>query len=62
MTVWVYFLATALTCWLLARGRRVAAAWPLTIVSALRWNVGTDFWYTYLPEFRALEWLRGLQG
>ena len=62
MTVIVYVLATILTCWLLAKRRMVLAAFPLTLVSGCRWNVGTDFWYTYLPEFRALEWLRGGGG
>lgn len=33
-------------------------ALPLLLVSALRWGVGTDFYCTYLPEFRALQWLR----
>ena len=62
MTVLVYCLATALACWLLSKRRNVLAAFPLLAVSAARWNVGTDFWYTYLPEFRALEWVRGGGG
>lgn len=36
----------------------VCCAIPLWLLSALRWGVGTDFFYTYLPEFRALQWLR----
>lgn len=37
-------------------------ALPLLIVSAARWGVGTDFYYTYLPEFRELQWIRGGGG
>lgn len=33
-------------------------ALPLLVVSAARWGIGTDFYCTYLPEFRALQWLR----
>lgn len=36
------------------------AALPLALVAALRWNVGTDFMRTYLPEYRALEHLHGV--
>ena len=36
----------------------VLCSLPLLLVSAVRWSVGTDFFYTYLPEFRALQWLR----
>ena len=35
---------------------------PLTLLSAMRWGPGTDFYYTYLPEFRALQWLRAGGG
>ncbi len=35
---------------------------PLTLLSAIRWGPGTDFYYTYLPEFRALQWLRAGGG
>lgn len=28
---------------------------PLFLVSALRWNVGTDTWHTYTPEFLAMK-------
>lgn len=38
--------------------RYVLCALPLLLVSAARWGIGTDFYCTYLPEFRALEWLR----
>ena len=37
----------------------VVAAVPLLVVAAARWNVGTDFRRTYLPEYRALEQVRG---
>ena len=66
----VYVLATLLSClfaWLV-RGAKwprimsVLAALPLLAVSAMRWGIGTDFYFTYLPEFRALEWLRGGGG
>lgn len=40
----------------------VLCALPLMLVSAARWGVGTDFLYTYLPEFRALQWLRAGGG
>lgn len=40
----------------------VLCALPLLLVSAARWGVGTDFFYTYLPEFRALQWLRAGGG
>lgn len=40
----------------------VLCALPLLLVSAMRWGVGTDFYCTYLPEFRALQWLRGGGG
>ena len=51
----VYLVATLLACalaWLGTKSERrwmwfVAAAIPLTLVSALRWDVGTDFYYTY---------------
>ena len=39
-------------------GALVLCSLPLILVSAARWGVGTDFLYTYLPEFRALQWLR----
>lgn len=35
---------------------------PLLLVSMMRWGVGTDFYCTYLPEFRALQWLRNGGG
>ena len=38
-------------------GALVLCSLPLILVSAARWGVGTDFLYTYLPEFRALQWL-----
>ena len=40
----------------------LCCAMPLWLLSALRWGVGTDFFYTYLPEFRALQWLRSGGG
>ena len=40
----------------------LCCALPLWGLSALRWGVGTDFFYTYLPEFRALQWLRSGGG
>lgn len=62
-----YVIATALSClaafvferrprwrWLM-----VVAALPLFLVAAARWNVGTDLHLTYLPEYRALEQVRG---
>lgn len=33
-------------------GALVLCSLPLILVSAARWGVGTDFLYTYLPEFR----------
>lgn len=63
----IYAAATLLAClaafayerrrewrWLM-----VVAAVPLLVVSAMRWNVGTDFRLTYLPEYRALEQVHG---
>lgn len=29
---------------------------PLLLLSALRWNIGTDYSYTYAPEYDALKW------
>ncbi|MBO7684062.1 MAG: EpsG family protein, partial [Kiritimatiellae bacterium] len=62
-----YIVATLLSCaaafayerrrswrWLAA-----VAAVPLLLVAAARWNVGTDLRRTYLPEYRALEQMRG---
>ena len=59
----VYILATALTCFLVWFGERrerkwpwrICAALPLMIVSAIRWDVGTDFYYTYYPVSLAFE-------
>ena len=61
----VYIIATLLSCGLTWMGTRsprrwlwfVAAATPLTLVSAIRWDVGTDFYWTYFPAFRAMECL-----
>ena len=61
----VYIVATLLACGLAWAGSRqerkwswfVAAAIPLTLVSAIRWDVGTDFYWTYFPAFRAMECL-----
>ena len=61
----VYVVATVLSCglaWMGVRSSRrwpwfVAAAIPLTLVSAIRWDVGTDFYWTYFPAFRAMECL-----
>lgn len=45
-----------------ARGRVHLAALallsllPLLLVSALRWDTGTDTWHTYTPEYLALRW------
>lgn len=63
----VYVVATLLSClaaFAYERRRRwlcltMLAAVPLLLVSAARWNVGTDFRRTYLPEYRALEQMRG---
>ena len=63
----IYLIATILACaaafayerrreW---RWLAVVAAVPLLVVAAARWNVGTDFRRTYLPEYRALEQVRG---
>ena len=65
----VYLVATLIACALAWQGTRsgrrwpwfVAAAIPLTLVSALRWDVGTDFYYTYYPRFLAME-CRNLGG
>ena len=59
----VYLVATLIACALAWRGTKVerkwpwfvAAAVPLVLVSALRWDVGTDFYYTYFPVYRAME-------
>lgn len=66
----VYLMATICACalaWIGQRSRRswpwyVAAALPLTLVAAIRWGVGTDLDFTYLPVFRALQWHRGGGG
>ena len=63
----IYVVATLLACaaafayerrrsW---RWLAVAAALPLFVVAAARWNVGTDIRRTYMPEYRALEQVRG---
>lgn len=67
-TVLVYVLSTALTVGLaawLSRNARLRkffplAAIPLLLVSVARWRVGTDFAYTYLPEYRAMEHVVGV--
>lgn len=41
---------------------RAAAALPLMIVAAVRWDVGTDFGFLYLPQFTAVQWFRGGGG
>ena len=59
----IYIIATLLACglaWIGSRQERrwpwlVAAAIPLTLVSAIRWDVGTDFYYTYYPSFCTME-------
>ena len=64
----VYLTATLLTVSLaFAYERRKELWWlmplaalPLAFVAAVRWNVGTDFRRTYLPEYRALEFVRGV--
>ena len=33
----------------------VLSALPLFLLSSLRWNVGTDTWHTYTPEYLALK-------
>ena len=63
----VYVLATALTCLLVWVGERrdrkwpwrLCAALPLIVVSAIRWDVGTDFHFTYYPASLAFECLKG---
>ena len=34
--------------------RRLPAMIPLFLLSALRWDVGTDTWHTYTPEYFAM--------
>lgn len=59
----IYLIATALSCWLAWKGERadrkwpwrIASAIPLALVAALRWDVGTDIYHTYLPSFCAME-------
>lgn len=59
----VYLMATLLACWCAWQATRrerkwiwyVAAAIPLTLVSAIRWDVGTDFYWTYFPALKAME-------
>ena len=34
--------------------RRLPAMIPLFLLSALRWDVGTDTWHTYTPEYLAM--------
>lgn len=66
----VYLVATLLSCLLAGWAGRQArpfvwqalSALPLIGVAACRWGLGTDFYLTYLPEFRALEWLRSGGG
>ena len=67
----VYVAATLISCllgWQATRTDRyrilwcIAAALPLALVSALRWGVGTDMFYLYLPQFRAVEWMSGGGG
>ena len=63
----VYILATALTCLLVWFGERqrlkwpwrICAALPLIVVSAIRWDVGTDFYFTYYPASLAFDCLKG---
>ena len=63
----IYIIATLLAClaafaYERRRGWRwltVVAALPLLVVASIRWNVGTDFYLTCLPEYRALEQVRG---
>ena len=63
----IYLIATALSCWLAWKGERadrkwpwrIASAIPLTLVAALRWGVGTDVGFLYLPQFTAVEWIHG---
>jgi len=63
----VYVVATLLTCLLaFAYERRKDLWWlmplaalPLAVVASARWKVGTDFTRTYLPEYCALEHVRG---
>ena len=71
--MWVYLLATAFSClatalWFRRRERcswrefvlwLLLAALPLGLVAAARWHVGTDFSLTYLPEYKALTYLKG---
>lgn len=71
--MWVYLLATAFSClitavWYRRRERcswrgfvlwLLLAALPLGLVAAARWHVGTDFSLTYLPEYKALTYLKG---
>ena len=63
----VYVFATLLSCglaWVGSKSSRrwawfVAAAVPLMLVSAIRWDVGTDFYVAYFPTFKAVECMEG---
>lgn len=66
----VYIVATLLSCalaWYAQRQDgnvwlRVASALPLAMVAAVRWGVGTDMYFLYLPQFTAVEWFRAGGG
>ena len=67
----VYVIATLLACfaaWMADHdhARRkvwmVASVLPLALVAAVRWGVGTDVDFLYLPQFRAVEWMYGGQS
>ena len=63
----IYIVATLLAClaaFAYERRRKwrwltFIAAVPLLVVASMRWNVGTDFCLTSLPEYRALEQVHG---
>lgn len=64
----VYVFSTALSVVIaVLLSRRVRWRWlfplaavPLILVSVARWRVGTDFAFTYLPEYRAAQHVAGV--
>jgi len=62
----VYICMTALSCAAAFMAQRktgrqkllwaVLSALPLVLVSALRWNIGTDYFFSFAPEYEAIKW------
>ena len=67
----VYATATLLACfaaWMAGRDRDhrmvwiVASALPLIFAAAARWDIGTDVYFLYHPQFCSVEWMHGGGG